>query len=277
MRYRELGGAGTRASVVGQGTWYMEREPEDSLRALRHGLELGLNHIDTATLYGDGKVEEIVGRAIEGRRAEVFLVSKVLPQRASREGTVRECEASLRRLGTDHLDGYLLHWAGSHPLSETVAAFEELQSSGKIRSWGVSNFDEEELAETLELSPDVACDQVLYHVKERAIEHAVLPFCDENDVAVVAYSALGSGDFPGEDEPGGRMLAEIAREHGATARQVALAFLLHRAAFVLVKASKVEHVEENAGAADLELTDEERERIERAFPRSEKPRRLPML
>ena len=275
MRQRELGSTGVQVPVIGQGTWNMERDDRRAaIAALRRGLDLGMTHVDTAELYGEGRVEEIVAEAIEGRRDEVFLVSKVLPENASRRGTIRACEASLARLCTDRLDGYLLHWEGSHPLTDTIAAFEELVAAGKILSWGVSNFDEELLARTVEIGGPgrCACDQVLYHLGERGIEHAVIPFCEAQGIAVVAYSPFGSGDLPQPDSAGGRVLAEVARRHGATPRQVALAFLIRRPSlFAIPKASRVEHVEENAGAGDLELTPEEIERIDRAFPRG--PRR----
>ena len=250
------------------------------MAALRRGLDLGLNHIDTAEMYGDGAVEELVGEAIGGRRDEVFLVSKVLPQNASRLGTVRACEASLARLGTDRLDVYLLHWPGDHPLEDTLAAFEQLQREGKIRAWGVSNFDVADLDAALEVAgPDrIACNQVLYHLKERAVEHTVIPWCERHRVAVVAYSPFGSGDFPGRRSTGGRVLQDIARAHGATPRQVALRFLVRRPSlFAIPKAAKPEHAAENAGAGDLRLTDAELARIDAAFPRGRRPKELPTL
>src|SRR3712207_5602580 len=179
-------------------------------------------------MYGDA--ESVVGEAITGRRDEVFLVSKVLPSNASRRGAIAACERSLARLGTDRLDCYLLHWPGPHPLEDTISAFEELKAAGKILSWGVSNFDVEKLDEALGLADEgrIACNQVLYHLGERAIEHAVLPWCEAHEVAVVAYSPFGQGRFPEPDSPGGRVLSEIAAAHGATPRQVALAFLTRK-------------------------------------------------
>jgi len=277
---RVFGPGGPRVAVVGQGTWHSEQSPRDAVDALRHGLDLGMCHLDTAEMYGSGAAETLVGRAIEGRRDEVFLVSKVLPSNASRRGTIAACERSLSRLKTDRLDCYLLHWRGSHPLAETVAAFEELRSGGKIRAWGVSNFDVDDLEElaSLEGAGLPACNQVLYHLEERAIEHAVLPWCQERGVAVVAYTPFGESPqaFDGETRHG-RVLCEIGASRGATARQIALAFLLrHPNVFVIPKASHRDHASENAGAGALHLTDADCDRIDAAFPRG-KPRSLPML
>src|SRR5262245_17891155 len=191
MQTRRFGASGHDVSVIGQGTWYIEQAGRAiAIEALRRGLDLGLNHIDTAEMYGSGAAETIVGEAIQGRRDEVFLVSKVLPNNASKAGTRRACESSLKRLKTDRLDCYLLHWRGQHPLAETIATFTELKREGKILSWGVSNFDEEDLAEAFTIAGkgEIACNQVLYHLSERAIEHAVIPWCTKQDVAVVAYS-----------------------------------------------------------------------------------------
>lgn len=280
MQHRVFGPAGKRVSVIGQGTWNMEKDRRGAIEALRRGLDLGMTHVDTAEMYGDGKVEELVGEALADRRDEVFLVSKVLPSNASRRGAVQACERSLRRLRTDHLDCYLLHWPGSHPLADTLAAFEELREAGKIRSWGLSNFDKEELAEALDIAGEgkIACNQVLYHLKERAIEHAVIPFCDEHGIAVVAYSPFGSGDFPKPGSPGGRVLAGIAEAHGATPYQVALAFLQRfPSMFAIPKASRSAHAEENAAAAEIVLGEEEIQRIDAAFPRAARRRGVPTL
>jgi diketogulonate reductase-like aldo/keto reductase len=280
MSKRRFGRAGDVAAI-GQGTWNMERDDrEAAVAALRKGLDLGMTHIDTAEMYGSGAVEEVVREAISGRRDEVFLVSKVLPQHASFEGTRRACEKSLRRLGTDRLDCYLLHWPGSHPVSETIRAFEELEREGKIRTWGVSNFDVSDLDEAAESggAHGIACNQVLYHLGERAIEHAVLPWCERHRVALVAYSPFGSGDFPSAKSPGGRVLAEIAHARGATPRQVALAFLLRNpSVFVIPKTSDVSHAAENAGAAKVALSVEDLRRIDEAFPRGKPRGSLPTL
>jgi len=248
--------------------------------ALRRGLDLGLTHVDTAELYGSGEVEEMVGEAIAGRRDEVFLASKVLPENASRRGTVAACERSLGRLRTDHLDLYMVHWPGNHPLKDTLAAFEELERAGKVLAWGVSNFDERELAEAVAIAGEgrVACNQLLYHLEERAIEHAAMPYCEEHGIAVVAYSPLGSGRFPSPRSRGGRVLAEIAAAHDGTPRQVALAFLLRwPSLFAIPKASRSEHVEENAAAGDLVLSEDEVRRIDEAFPRGRRRPGVPTL
>jgi diketogulonate reductase-like aldo/keto reductase len=278
MQVRRFGSTGRDVAVIGQGTWNIESDRTRAVAALRRGLDLGMAHIDTAEMYGSGAAEEIVGEAMRGRRDQVFLVSKVLPQNASRAGTKAACEASLARLKTDRLDCYLLHWRGSHPLEDTLAAFADLQQAGKILSWGVSNFDVNDLEDVRRIGGGIACNQVLYHVQERAIEHAVIAWCEARGVAVVAYSPFGSGDFPGPRSAGGRVLAEIAAAHGATPRQVALAFLTHRPSlFVIPKAASSAHVEDNAGAGDLRLTAGEIARIDRAFPLGPRPRALPML
>jgi len=225
-----------------------------------------------------GSAELIVAEAIAGRREEVFVVSKVLPQNASRTGVIDACERSLRRLKTDRLECYLLHWRGRHPLAETIAGFEELVRAGKILSWGVSNFDVGDLDEALAAAGPgrIACNQVLYHLGERAIEHAVTGWCERHGVAVVGYSPFGHDDFPAPSSPAGRVLAEIAAAHDATPRQVALAALARRD-FVIPKASTPAHAAENAAAGDLELSAAEFARIDAAFPRGPKPRGLPML
>src|SRR5579872_3230234 len=226
MKHKKFGNTGHSLSVIGQGTWYIERgDRRAAVAALRRGLERGMTHIDTAEMYGDAEL--VIAEAIVGRRDETYLISKVLPSNASRRGTIAACERSLTRLKTDHLDCYLLHWRGNTPLSETVAALEQLVSAGKIRSWGVSNFDADDLDELLDVAGEgkIACNQVLYHLQERAIEHAVIPWCVKHGVAVVAYSPFGHNDFPGPKTKGGEILQAIATRHNASARQVALAFL----------------------------------------------------
>ncbi len=281
MERRRFGPLDREVPVIGQGTWYIETgDRADAIAALRRGLDLGMTHIDTAELYGWGAAEEIVRIAIEGRRDEVFLVSKVVPEHASRRGTIAACEASLARLATDRLDCYLLHWRGQYPLEDTIDAFEQLKREGKILSWGVSNFDVNDLEEVREIAGEgrLACNQVLYHLQERAIEHAVLPWCERHGVAVVGYSPFGHGRFPGPRTRGGRVLAEIAAAHGATPRQVALRFLVRRPPlFTIPKASNPEHAQENAGAGDLRLSEADIARIDDAFPLSARPRQLPML
>lgn len=265
---------------VGQGTWQMERDDRrEAIAALRRGLDLGLNHIDTAEMYGSGEVERLVGEAIAGRRDEVFLASKVLPSHASYEGTIAACEASLARLGTDRLDLYMLHWPGTHPLEETFRAFAKLLEDGKILRFGVSNFDEKELEAAIAITgPGVlACNQVLYHLQERAIEHVVMPWCQRNDVPVVAYSPFGSGRFPSPASAGGRALAAVAERHETTVYAVALARLAAQSGtWVIPKASRVSHVEDNARARELELTDEDCAELDTAFPRGRR-RALPFL
>jgi diketogulonate reductase-like aldo/keto reductase len=285
MRHRLFASTKRSVGVIGQGTWYIEHgDRREAIAALRRGLDLGMNHIDTAEMYGDGAAEAVVGEAMAGRRDEVFLVSKVLPHNASRAGTLAACERSLRHLKTDRLDCYLLHWRGRHPLAETIGAFAELMRAGKILAWGVSNFDTDDLDEALAAAKAVAgagamaCNQVLYHLGERHIEHAVIPWCETHGVAVTGYSPFGHDDFPSPRSAGGRLLAEIARVHGATARQVALAFLVRQpGVFTIPKAGTIAHVEENAGAGDLVLTADEIARIAAAFPLGRVQRGLPML
>ena len=279
MQRRPFGTSGRTVGVVGQGTWRLERATRsDAVAALRRGLDLGMDHVDTAEMYGSGKAEELVAEAIAGRRDEVFVVTKVLPSNASRRRTLAACDRSLKRLGTDRIDCYLLHWPSDTPLQETIGAFEELRAAGKILSWGVSNFDVGDLEETIAIAGDAGpvCNQILYHLEERGIEHRVLPWCAERDVAVVAYTPFGERVFPGPRSERGRVLQEVAGAHGATPRQVALAFLLRDpSVLVIPKAGRLEHVEENAGAGDLVLTTEELERIEQAFPLGRPPRELP--
>lgn len=281
MEQRPFGRAGVGVSALGQGTWNIETDNRaEAVAALRRGLDLGMTHIDTAEMYGSGKSEKIIGEAIAGRRDEVFLVSKVLPQNASKRGTIAACEKSLAYLGTDRLDCYLLHWRGRYPLAETFAAFEDLKRAGKILSWGVSNFDVDDLEEAWGLAGDggLVCNQVLYHLQERAIEHAVIPWCVEHNVAVVAYSPLGSGGFPSARSGGGKVLQKIADAHGATPHQVALKFLLARSPVLPIpKAARRDHVEANAAAAGLKLSEAELGEIDRAFPRGAPPRYLPMI
>src|ERR1700728_926566 len=279
MRLQPFGSGGREVSVIGQGTWYIDRgDRKSAVAALRRGIDLGMTHIDTAEMYGDA--EPVVAEAIAGRRDEIFLVSKVLPSNASRRGAVAACERSLARLKTDRLDCYLLHWRGASPLAETVAAFEELVSAGKIRGWGVSNFDVDDLDEMLAVAGRgrIARNQVLYHLGERAIEHAVLPWCEQHGVALVAYSPFGHNDFPQPGSNAGKLLQAIAEAHGASARQVALAFLTRApSVFAIPKAATPEHAADNAAAGKLVLGGHEIAALDNAFPRGRKPRSLPML
>jgi diketogulonate reductase-like aldo/keto reductase len=280
MEYRWFGRLDRQVPVIGQGTWY---QPDDNrtraIDALRVGIDYGMTHIDTAEMYLSGEAEIWVGEAIRGQRAKVFLVSKVLPQNASRRGTIEACEGSLQRLGTDYLDCYLLHWRGSIPLEETILAFEKLVSDGKIRSWGVSNFDVQDIREAKAIKDHYPiCDQVLYHLRERAIEHSVLPFCEQHRVAVVAYSPFGHNDFPDLRSAQGEVLKKIAKKHGATPRQVALRFLVRMPlTFTIVKAADPAHVPENAHAGDLQLSQAEFNEIDHTFPLAPEPAELPVL
>jgi diketogulonate reductase-like aldo/keto reductase len=275
-------GAARRVAAIGQGSWRIEESaPNRAIESLRRGLDLGLTHIDTAEMYGSGTAEAIIGEAISGRRDEVFLVSKVLPSNASKRGTLAACEKSLARLRTDRLDCYLLHWRGAYPLEETLAAFDSLVRDGKILSWGVSNFDVPDLDEVAAISGagHPVCNQVLYHLQERAIEHAVLPWCQRHGTALVAYTPFGqsTAPFDARTKPG-RVLEEIAQSHRATARQVALRFLLrHPETFVIPKAASIAHVTENAGAAGLDLSDAELASIDAAFPRGKPRHGVPMI
>jgi diketogulonate reductase-like aldo/keto reductase len=280
VKQKKFGTGGPDVSVVGQGTWYLDRgDRKAAVAALRRGIATGMTHIDTAEMYGDAEL--VIADAIAGLpREKLFLVSKVLPSNASRRGTIAACERSLKRLRTDHLDCYLLHWRGSYPFEETVAAFDELVAAGKIRSWGVSNFDADDLGELLAIvgKGKIACNQVLYHLQERAIEHAVIPWCEQHGVAVVAYSPFGHNDFPSPRSKAGEVVQVIADAHKASARQVALAFLTRASSvFAIPKASSAEHAADNAGAGDLKLSDSEIAAVDKAFPPGPKPRSLPML
>jgi diketogulonate reductase-like aldo/keto reductase len=261
-------GASKPVSRVGQGTWHLEGDDATAaIAALQRGLDLGLTHIDTAELYGSGRAEALVGKAIAGRRDEVYLVSKVMPSNASRDGTRKACERSLKHLGTDRLDCYLLHWPGSHALEDTIGAFERLCDEGKILSWGVSNFDESDLEQALEIAGPgrIACNQVLYNLEERRIEHAVLPFCEQHGIALVGYTPFGSHGLPKGN--GGKLLTDLATQHGSTPRQVLLAFLTRRPSlFAIPKAGNVRHTEENAGALRITLSAADEQALDAGFP-----------
>jgi diketogulonate reductase-like aldo/keto reductase len=279
MRSQPFGRNGPKVPVIGQGTWNIDRgDRKNAVAALRRGLELGMTHIDTAEMYGDAEL--VIADAIAEKRDEVFLVSKVLPSNASRRGAISACERSLKRLKTDRLDCYLLHWRGSYPLAETVAAFDELVSGGKIRSWGVSNFDTDDLDELVDLAGEgkIACNQVLYHLQERAIEHSLIPWCERHGVAVVAYSPFGHNDFPSSHSQAGKVLDRIAQAHKGTPRQIALSFLTRETSvFAIPKASSADHAAENAAAGKITLDEGEIAALDNAFPRGAKPRSLPML
>jgi diketogulonate reductase-like aldo/keto reductase len=282
MHVRPFGWTAAPVAVIGQGTWQLPRDEHAeraALAALAAGVEQGMNHLDTAEMYGDGRSEEVLARLLKHfRRDALFVVSKVLPSNASYHGTLRACEASLRRLGTDYLDVYLLHWRDDrYPLAETMSALEALVAAGKIRYVGVSNFDVADLraAQAALTRERIACNQVLYHLGARGIEHDLVPYCRDAGIAVVGYSPFGSGQFPSATSAGGRVLAAVAARHGARPRQVALHFLTRdESVFAIPKAADPAHVAENAGAADLELAAADLDAIDRAFPRP--PRGAPL-
>lgn len=270
MRAAPFGPLGREVPVIGHGTWQIQNDDRrGAIAAVRRAVDLGATHVDTAELYGSGQVEEMLAEALDGLRDRVFLASKVKPENASRRGTVEACERTLRRLRTDRLDLYMLHWPGSHPLEDTIAAFDELVTAGKIGAWGVSNFDTEDLDQALAIAGEgrIACNQVLYHLENRTIEHGVLPWCERHRVAVVAYSPFGCGNFPAPSSPGGRVLASIAEARGVTPHAVALAFLVGRTPlFAIPKSSNPAHVESNLAAGDLVLDADDLARIDKAFP-----------
>ena len=283
MTQKPFGWTAVPVPVIGQGTWKIEGSADAgqrSIDALRAGIDLGLTHIDTAEMYGEGRAEEITGKAIAGRRDEVFLVSKVLPSNASYEGTLQACERSLRRLGTDRLDLYLLHWESSYPIAETMRAMERLIDDGLIRFAGVSNFDVEQVRAAQGALPNhrLASNQVFYHLRERGIERKLVPYCQEQGIALVAYTPFGRAKFPRPDSPGGLVLEEIARRHGRTVRQVILNFLTRLdGVFTIPKAGNTEHTAENAGGAGWTLPAEDIAAIDRAFPAPTRDVPLAML
>lgn len=270
--------SGEAVPVLGQGTWMMgedRRRAADEVAALKLGLDLGMSLIDTAEMYGDGGSEEIVGEAITGRRDEVFLVSKVLPSNAARNAAIRACEASLKRLRTDRIDLYLLHWRGGVPLAETVVAFEELHRAGKIRHWGVSNFDTADMDELAKLEGGRNCqvNQVLYNLTRRGIEYDLLPWCRGRGMPVMAYSPVEQGELA---EDAG--LGAIAARHDATPAQIALAWVMAQDGVIAIpKASQLEHVRQNAAARDIRLTPDDLAELDRLFPPPVRKRPLEMI
>ncbi|MBB6467816.1 diketogulonate reductase-like aldo/keto reductase [Aminobacter lissarensis] len=270
--------SGEAVPILGQGTWMMGEDRSraaDEVAALRLGLDLGVTLIDTAEMYANGGSEKIVAEAITGRRDEVFLVSKVLPSNASRNGVIRACEASLKRLHTDRIDLYLLHWRGGVPLSETIAVFEELRQSGKIRHWGVSNFDADDMEEMgrLRAGKGAQTNQVLYNLTRRGIEFDLLPWCREAGVPVMAYSPVEQGALA--DNKG---LAAIAARHDATAAQIALAWVMaQRGVIAIPKATRLEHVRQNAAARDIRLAPQDLAELDRLFPPPAGKRPLEMI
>jgi diketogulonate reductase-like aldo/keto reductase len=270
--------SGQAIPVLGMGTWQMgenARNRQSEIDALRHGLGLGISLIDTAEMYGEGGAEEVIAQAINHRRAEVFLVSKVYPHNASKQGAIAACERSLKRLNTDYLDLYLLHWRGSIPLAETLEAFQTLQQSGKIRSYGVSNFNVKDMEEANHLKGGnaIATNQVLYNLTRRGIEWNLLPWCRQRNIPIMAYSPIEQGRLLNN-----RTLKAIAQARGITAAQVAIAWLLHQEGVIVIpKSSRLDHVEQNRAALDLELSAEELVTLDTAFPPPAKPVPLEML
>ncbi|MGV1833782.1 aldo/keto reductase [Rhizobium rhizogenes] len=270
--------SGITVPALGQGTWNMGENAaraKDEIASLRAGLDLGMTLLDTAEMYADGGSEEIVGRAIEGRRDEVFLVSKVYPHNASRKGTIEACERSLKRMNTDRIDLYLLHWRGEHPLAETVAAFESLKASGKIGAWGVSNFDVGDMEELFAVpnGRNVAANQVLYNLARRGIEYDVLPWCQERNIPIMAYSPIEQGRLLHHPD-----LIHIAKTYQATPAQVALAFLLERDGVIAIpKSSNTQRVAENRDAVSLDISDEDWATLDAAFPPPSRKKPLEML
>ena len=268
---------GETVPALGQGTWYMgvsghKRAAE--VAALKLGLDLGMTLIDTAEMYAEGGAEEVTGEAVRGRRDEVFLVSKVLPNHASRTATIAACEASLRRLGTDRIDLYLLHWRGNYALEDTLTGFMALQQAGKIRHWGVSNFDVEDMEELLASGgATVAANQVLYNLGRRGIEHDLIGWSEAHRVPIMAYSPIEQGRLAGD-----RTLAEIATRHAASPAQIALAFVLSRSGVIAIpKASNLSHVRENARSAEIVLSAADLAALDAAFPPPKRKQALEML
>ena len=277
MRYLHLP-SGAPMPILGLGTWRMG-EPgsrgADIVNALRLGIDLGMTLIDTAEMYGEGGAEEVVAKAIAGRRHEVFLVTKVYPHNATRKGVSAACDRSLKRLGTDYIDLYLLHWIGNVPFEETLTGFGDLQRAGKIRSHGVSNFDTDEIARWYKLpgGNTVATNQVLYNLTRRGIERSLLPWCRKHKVPVMAYSPIDQGSLLNK-----RALKQVAVSRGVTPAQVALAWVLRQDGVIAIpKAARAEHVRENRAALDLALTADELGELDRAFPRPKSARPLEML
>jgi diketogulonate reductase-like aldo/keto reductase len=270
--------SGESIPVLGQGTWHMgevTRRRKDEIAAIRRGLDLGLSLVDTAEMYGDGAAEDLVGEAIVGRREEAFLVSKVLPQHASARGVVKACEASLQRMHTDYLDMYLLHWRGRVPLGETVEGFERLLKTGKIRSWGVSNFDVSDMEELVGPAggKNVAVNQVLYNLTRRGIEYDLLPWCRSRGIGVMAYSPVEQGRLLGD-----AVLAQIAQKHDATPAQIALAWVIRQDRVAAIpKTGNAVHVRDNRTAVEIDLSAEDLALLDRQFPPPNGPRPLEMI
>ncbi|MCB9470672.1 MAG: aldo/keto reductase [Candidatus Obscuribacterales bacterium] len=280
MKTRKFGGSGIAVPVIGQGSWQLPergKERERAIKALHRGIELGMVHIDTAEMYGDAEL--VIADAIkELPRESLFIVSKVLPSNASYPGTITALERSLKRLGTDYLDCYLLHWRGHIPLTDTLAAFEKLEKDGKIRSFGVSNFDVDDLEEALDCLTEgkIVCNQVLYNPAVRGIERKLLPFCREHEIALVGYTPYGS--FPRKGDKKHSVLKDLAKKYDATERQIVLAFLIREeGTFTIPKASDLAHIEENAGASAIELSPADLALLDQHFPAPDRDTPLAML
>lgn len=270
--------SGQAIPILGMGTWQMgedARDRQSEIKALRHGLDLGLSLIDTAEMYGEGGAEEVIAEAIANCRSDVFLVSKVYPHNASKGGVIAACERSLERLKTDYLDVYLLHWRGSVPLAETLEAFQTLQQSGKIRSYGVSNFDVADMQEGISLrnGGGIVTNQVLYNLMRRGVELNLLPWCRQQGIPIMAYSPIEQGRLLNN-----KTLKAIAQKRGVSTAQVAIAWLLHQDNVIVIpKSSDIDHVEQNRAALDLDLSAEELDVLETAFPLPTRPVPLEML
>jgi diketogulonate reductase-like aldo/keto reductase len=270
--------SGEEVPVLGQGTWGFGEHPENrqnEIDALRFGIDIGMKLIDTAEMYGDGAAEELIGQAIEGRREKTFIVDKVLPQHATRRGTVAACEQSLRRLGTDRIDLYLLHWRSGVPLAETLAGFDDLLRAGRILYWGVSNFDVPDMEEVAGLpgGSAVATDQVLYNLMRRGIEYDLMPWCEQRHMPIMAYSPLEQGRLMGDPD-----IRRIADEHAATAAQIALAWVLRKEGLIAIpKASTPGRVKQNRIALDIHLTPDQLAALDRAFPAPARKMPLEMI
>lgn len=275
LRTRRLGWTGRDVPIIGMGTWMIEGRTKDedkrAISAMRLGIDLGMTHIDTAEMYGNGRAEELVAEALNGQRESVFLVSKVLPSNASYDRTLKACQRSLKRLKTDFVDLYLLHWPSTqHPIEETMRAMEKLVDEGMIKLIGVSNFDVQQLTEAQRALKKnrIACNQVLYHLAYRGIERDLLPYCARNQIAVVGYSPFGHGAFPSPMSRGGKVLSEIAKKHKRTVRQVALNYLTRDSnLFAIPKAANPDHVRDNSGAVgNWKLTDDDIATLQGTFP-----------
>lgn len=270
--------SGEEIPVIGQGTWGWAERPQrrdGEIEALRTGIELGMTLVDTAEMYGNGAAEELLGEALAYRRDDVFLVDKVLPSNASKKDTIKACERSLRRLRTDRIDLYLLHWRGGTPLTETLEAFEQLRRDGRIRHWGVSNFDHEDMSDLLDTpgGEAVATNQVLYNLTRRGPEYDLLPWCRDNRVPVMAYSPIEQARMLDS-----AALAEVAERHGVSPAQVGLAWVLrHEGMCTIPRASSPEHVRDNREALDLRLTTEDHATLDAAFPAPTRPQPLEIL